>query len=271
MAPRQVPVAQAQPLQHGPQQAAVGARRVDVNIDHDLASPDGSDLAVVGWPEAAIRHLHDARLRIGGRDARLFLLLDLLLVGLAPPLPLGFQLGGSLKCPGDPLLELACCPLASRLEAPVAGVGIFVHFALQMLDQTSRLLQMLVQALLAAERRGSRAGPHPHPVLRQLDRINQSIGRQHGDMLRQKLVQKRAVPATEVGKAVIVHTHPATQPAIGVVALAQPLQRACAADPLARRIEPQSQQQPRARRRLTRRVLARPDLLVQHRRSSCST
>src|SRR3546814_19702693 len=63
-----------------------------LQADHELPLRDGGDLAVVGRPEAAVRHLHDARLGIRGRGARLFLLLDLLLVGLAPPLALGLDL-----------------------------------------------------------------------------------------------------------------------------------------------------------------------------------
>src|SRR3954453_3144652 len=58
----------------------------------------------------------------------------------------------------------------------------------------------------------------------------------------------------EVGKTVIIHTHPAAEPAIDVVALAQPRERSRAANALTGRSEPQRQQKPRARRRLSRRV-----------------
>src|SRR3546814_114210 len=92
MAPGPAAVALLQALKHRPHQAAVGAAGQRRDIDHDLALRHGGDLTVVGGPETAVGHLHDARLRIAGRGTRLFLLGDLGLVGLAPSRPLGLQL-----------------------------------------------------------------------------------------------------------------------------------------------------------------------------------
>src|SRR6185503_9245172 len=67
----------------------------------------------------------------------------------------------------------------------------------------------------------------------------------------------------EVGKAVVVHTHPAAEPPVDVVALTQPRQRPRAANALTRRIEPQRQQKSRARRRLSSRMGSRSDRLFK--------
>ena len=55
----------------------------------------------------------------------------------------------------------------------------------------------------------------------------------------------------EVRQRVVVHRHSATQPTIGVMALAQSFQGPCAADTLAGGIEPQRQQKSRRCRRVT--------------------
>src|SRR5258707_8592120 len=194
LAPRHTLVARAQPLERGPQQAAIRARGVDADIDHDLAVGDGAELAIVGRPEAAIRHLHDTRLGIGGRDTRLLLLGDLLLVGLGTALPLGLDLGQLAQCCRHPFLALARRPLGGCLDAPVAGVGILVDLALQALDQAAGLLQVLVQALAATQRCGSRTAPNTHPALDDPGQLDHAGRPQAGDVVRQELINSSPWP-----------------------------------------------------------------------------
>ena len=81
-------------------------------------------------------------------------------------------------------------------------------------------------------------------------------------MLDQQLLQKLRVGATKVGETVIIYAHPAAEPAIDVVLLAQPRQCPRASDPFAYRIKPKSQYQSWARWCLSRRVLARFDRIL---------
>ena len=104
------------------------------------------------------------------------------------------------------------------------------------------LLQFLVERLPAAERARPRRGAHPDPVLHHLVEIDHAGRRQRRHVLASSSRSSSSpMRHPEVGEPVIVHAHPAAQPAIGVVALAQPRQRPRAADPFARRIKPQRQ------------------------------
>lgn len=62
----------ALPLQHGTHQAAVETGIVDIDVGDDLLADRAGHLHVVGWPEAAVGHLHDPR--IGVRRGRAWLL-----------------------------------------------------------------------------------------------------------------------------------------------------------------------------------------------------
>src|SRR5678816_3289085 len=73
MASRKMAPPRAQPFQHGPHQAPVGAAIANLDRDHDLLAGCARHLHVIARTEAAIGHLHDTRLRIGGGGARLFL------------------------------------------------------------------------------------------------------------------------------------------------------------------------------------------------------
>jgi hypothetical protein len=74
----------------------------------DVAAGHSRNLAIIGRPEAAIGHLHDTRVRIGGRGARLVLLGDLFLVGPPASRALRFDLAS---------LSSAAATRASRSRA----------------------------------------------------------------------------------------------------------------------------------------------------------
>src|SRR5256885_7673490 len=75
-------VALFEPIEHRAQQAAIRAGGRHMDTDHDLTLGDGAELAIVGRSIAAIGHLHDARLWVGGRGARLLLFGSLFFIGL---------------------------------------------------------------------------------------------------------------------------------------------------------------------------------------------
>jgi hypothetical protein len=122
---------------------------------------------------------------------------------------------------------------------------------------------MPVECRLAPERGGPRAGPDPHPILRQRLQIDEAGLRQRRQMLAEQPVQQIGATDPEIRQHVIVHRHSAAQPAIGVVALAQPLQGARAADTLTGGIEPQRQQKPRRCRGVTGAVAPSLDPVLQ--------
>src|SRR5262245_13929 len=140
-------------IEHRPQQAAVRAGGLGFYRDHDLALGHGADLAVVGRTEAAVRHLHHARLRVGSGAPRLLLGLVLLVAtSLGPLFTLLLELSQRPLRRRHPLGAFTRRPLLRRFDPPIAGVRIVVGLLLQPLDQPLGLLQFLVQLLLAAER-----------------------------------------------------------------------------------------------------------------------
>src|ERR1700751_3798820 len=85
MALRPSPVTPLDLLQHRSGQATVRADRLDLRVDDDLPAGGAGDLTIIGRPEAAIGHLHDACFRIGGGSAWVGLLLDPVLVCFSGP------------------------------------------------------------------------------------------------------------------------------------------------------------------------------------------
>src|SRR5436853_292597 len=121
-----VAVALFEPIKHRAQQAAVGAGGRHIDADHDLTFGDGAELAIVGRPIAAIGHLHDARLWVGGRDAGLLLFGSLFFIGLGAPNPLGFDLRKLIERRGHARRAHVGSPLTGRPDAPVACVRVVV-------------------------------------------------------------------------------------------------------------------------------------------------
>ena len=122
---------------------------------------------------------------------------------------------------------------------------------------------MPIERRLAPERGRPRARPQPHSVLRQRVEIDEAGLRQRRHVLDQQPDEQIGTPEAEVRKRVIVHRHAAAQPAIDIVALAQPLQSARAAHPLAGGIKPQRQQKPRRCRRMAGPVVPCLDPLLK--------
>src|SRR6266849_4786316 len=100
-------------LEHRLDPAVIGARRIDRDAEDDAALRVGNELPVIGRPEAAIRHLHHPRLGVGGRGARLLLLLRLIAVGPLATLPLHLQFLVPLVRPRSPSSDSR-----SRLTSP---------------------------------------------------------------------------------------------------------------------------------------------------------
>jgi hypothetical protein len=82
-------------------------------------------------------------------------------------------------------------------------------------------------------------------------------------MFAQQAVEQIGTTDPEVRQRVIVQRHPATEPAIDVMADAQPVQRPRASDAVARGVQPKRQQQPGRRRRMAGPVLPRLDPILQ--------
>ena len=67
----------------------------------------------------------------------------------------------------------------------------------------------------------------------------------------------------ELPQRPMVHPDPAAEPTVNIVAFAQPGQQPGTDNPFARRVKPQSQQQPWCDRRVTRNAFARLDPILQ--------
>src|SRR6266853_2577824 len=119
MPARQPPKARAYGLKPLPHQAAIGAGRTGCNIDHDLLAGGADHLHVIGRTEAAIGHLHHARVWVCGGGARFLLRFARLAAALFPPRSLLLDLGKRLLRRRDPLTALAGRPLPGRLDALV--------------------------------------------------------------------------------------------------------------------------------------------------------
>src|SRR5665213_859765 len=109
----------------------------------------------------------------------------------------------------------------------------------------------------------SRRRPNLDPVLRQRRKIDHPGLRKRRDVLRQQSIEKLALRDPEVAKRMVVDAHPAAHPTISMLALAKPRQQPRAADPAARRIQPQPQQQARRDRRMAGPPFARLDRVLQ--------
>src|SRR5262249_30681401 len=138
-------------LQDGPDQTAVGADRSGFGMDGNRAAGRADDLAIVSRAEAAIGHLHDARLRIGGGDTRLLLLLNLLLVGPFPPLALRLDLRQLTERRRHTGSAFVCGTLFCGRDPAAARLRIISQLAFEPREQPVRLFELLVQLLLAPE------------------------------------------------------------------------------------------------------------------------
>jgi hypothetical protein len=95
-----------------------------------------------------------------------------------------------------------------------------VDLPLEFPHQGLRLPQMPLERRLAPERTGPGIRTDPHPVLGQPIQIDDPSLGQCRQMLAQQPVEQISTPHPEVAQRVMVHRHAATEPAIGIVALA---------------------------------------------------
>ena len=136
----------------------------------------------------------------------------------------------------------------------------------------ARLFKTPLERALAPERGRTGARPYPGTVLRHPVELEHPLMHQHRQHLAHQLVQRRPGLSTEVAERMVVHAHPAADPAIRRVRFAQPFQLARAVHPFAELIQqPQRQQDSRIGGIAARATLARFDRLIEARQINCSS
>ncbi len=228
-------VALADLLDHGGQLRHVGTDRDRFDTDDHLAGGVGGELGVVGRPKAAVGHLHDGGLGIGGGGPRRLARFSLFSLDLG-------HLGQALQRPLDALLTLPGGALAGSLLAAGDGAGVLLDLALEPLDLGTRLLQALLQRGAATERGGPGTGAHPRTVLGNALEGHHAFGQQQRNILAEQGIERLLVGTAEVRKSVVVDRHSAADPAVDIVLLDQPGDRPRAAHPVEGRVQPQGEQ-----------------------------
>jgi hypothetical protein len=108
-------------------------------------------------------------------------------------------------------------------------------------------------------------GAHPHAVLCHHAQGHELALEQRGDAAGELRIEPRAMAHPEVRQRVVIDPDPAADPAVRVVALAQPIELARRAHPVDSCPQPQRHQDRRVDRRPPGRALDRPDPGVQRR------
>ena len=232
--------------------AEIGDRDADDRATVDI----GRQLHVVRRSIAAVGHLHDARIGIGRRHPRLrgpFALLPLL--GRLE----GRQLRERFLDAGHAVRGGA---LLGRIRARVdRRVGLF----LDALDLFPGLAQTLRQRLAAPERPGPGTAAHARPILGHPRHRDNPALQQRGNRLRQQIVERGLMRDAEITQRVVIHRDPAAQPAIGVMAVAEPIHFARAADAVHGRVEPERDQDLGINRRAAGAAFPRADGRIERR------
>src|SRR3972149_1440715 len=104
------------------------------------------------------------------------------------------------------------------------------------------LLQAALQSLLAPKGGGPGTSPYPHPVLRYLVQTDHLARHQTAHNLGQQVIHRRWVRHSEVGEHMVVDGHATSQPAVGIMLMAEPVQLPSATHSLHRGIDPQRQE-----------------------------
>ena len=128
-----------------------------------------------------------------------------------------------------------------------------------------RLLQVALQARPASERAAAGTGSHAQAVLRHAVERHQALRHQRRHATGQHRIEDRAVGHAEIGERVVVHRHPAHEPAIRIMRLAEAIERAGAAHAVQRRVEPERRQNGGIDRRAPRAAFDGPNRAVQRR------
>jgi hypothetical protein len=178
---------------------------------------------------------------------------------------LGVQRRGDRQGRGHPALATLGRGDARRGLAPAGRGGIRIELAAPPRQHLLRALLAPLQAGVPAERRRTGRGPHPHAVLGDALQARHAGPQQRGEAVDQQPFQYRAMPDPEVGQRLVIDADAAAQPLVRQVLRAQPGERAGAADPLQRRVQPQRHQQLRVGRRMARPAFDRLDGGVQRR------
>ena len=236
----------------------IGALVGDVHTDDDLAGGVRAELHIEGGTSAAVGHLHLASIGVGRRTA------SGIFQRIAPPFFLGrLHLSTGFQSVADMLLTFASRAFPCRLLATTGRGRIFQNFLFERRDLLLSLDQAFFQRRLAAERRRAGTGPHPHAVLSHALKRHGPDAHQLRDLLREQPVQHRAVIHAKIRQRVIVHRHVPTDPLKPQMQLALPIQFACAADALDRRVQPQAEQNLGIRRGSSRLAFHRENAVVQ--------
>jgi hypothetical protein len=152
---------------------------------------------------------------------------------------------------------------ARRILPTTGGPSILLQLLAKRLDLLVGLGLALLQRLATPERRRPRAGTHPHPILGHPMQRHQPLVHQRRHAVPQQTVQQLPVGCAEVRQPVVVHRHPATNPSVGDVVLAQPGQLPSGSDTIHGRVEPQGHENPRINRVPPSPALHGPNLFVQ--------
>ena len=164
------------------------------------------------------------------------------------------------------LLNIPRRPLARGLAPAVRRPGVIGQLLLEASQPFGDRGFDLEQFFARPERLLARAGANLRSLDGDLGEPHQPFADQRGHALRQQPIEDLGAVDAEVGEPVIVDRHAARQPAIGGVALREPLQFARRPDPFDRRIEPQRKQHRGIGGRPPRFTLAREHLIVKRRK-----
>ena len=131
---------------------------------------------------------------------------------------------------------------APRAGAPPLLGGLVTQLLLERLDLGLRLLHPLLQGLAAPEAGRTRMGTHAHAVVGHSVHADQALRQQTRHAAGELAVQPLRVRDPKVAQRVVVDAHPAAQPAVGVIVVAQPVELTRPADTVQRRVQPQAHQ-----------------------------
>lgn len=164
---------------------------------------------------------------------------------------------------GQPLLAFAHRAFERGLLAPRARPGVLVQLGLERLHLGLRLGDEQLQPLAAPEAGGLGRRAHAQAVLGHHVQTHEPALQQRGDAAGELRVEPRGVLGAKVGQGVVVDAHTATQPAVGVVALAQPVDLAGRAHAVDGGPQPQRDEDGGVDRRAARRAFERADARMQ--------
>ncbi len=115
-----------------------------------------------------------------------------------------------------------------------------MQFLLEPLDLFARFGQQAGEPVTAAEAGGLGMRTHPHAVLGDAVELHQSAIEQRRHAARELGIEPGGMRGAKVGQALVIDPDAPAQPAVGIVALAQPVDLAGRAHAIDRRVQPQA-------------------------------